>query len=56
MFNHPTIVAVQEKVGDYVRLRGGYELYICPGCRFVKSDGTYTLEAVSVGIARKSGI
>lgn len=43
-----TIVGVQETVDGYVRLRGGYELSIYPGCRFAKPGGSDTLEVVSV--------
>lgn len=43
-----TVVGVQEIVDGYVRLRGGYELAIYPGCRFAKADGKDTLEVTQV--------
>lgn len=43
-----TVVGVQEVFDGYVRLRGGYELSIYPGCRFARPDGKDTLEVVSV--------
>lgn len=43
-----TIVGVQEILDGYIRLRGGFELSIYPGCRFAKPDGKDTLEVVKV--------
>lgn len=43
-----TVVGVQEVADGFVRLRGGYELSIYPGCRFARPDGKDTLEVVSV--------
>jgi len=43
-----TVVGVQEVIDGHVRLRGGFELSIYPGCRFARPDGKDTLEVISV--------
>jgi len=43
-----TIVGVQEIVDGFIRLRGGFELSIYPGCRFARPDGKDTLEVITV--------
>jgi hypothetical protein len=43
-----TVVGVQEIIDGFVRLRGGFELSIYPGCRFAKPDGKDTLEVTAV--------